>query len=92
MGDSVKYYTFASKEDFDLWHDEIKSLLGYPLPSVDIDGNVIGEPFTTDYTSIYRVADDDWRAIIDEQYAEGLTESEAPTIQDDRWEDDQALA
>lgn len=85
MGDAVRYYTFESKAAFDSWHDNVKTLLGYPLPSLDIDGNIIGEPFTTEYTNVYRVGDNDWRAIIDEQYADGLTPSTAPIIEDERY-------
>lgn len=88
----MKWYSFSSKEAFDTWHTELKNQLGYPLPSISQDGSILGEPYTVDYTSVLQVAENDWRTIVDEQYAEGLTESEAPTIQDDRWEDDEALA
>ena len=80
----MKWYKFSSKEDFDLWHEGIKQQLGYPLPSKDSDGFVIGEPYIYEYTSVVQVGDNDWRSIIDEQYAEGLELSEAPVFPDER--------
>lgn len=81
----MKWYSFTSKEAFDTWHEALKTELGYPLPSVDSEGNVLGEPFTTEYTSVIEVAADDWRTVIDEQYADGLTPSSAPIIKDERY-------
>jgi hypothetical protein len=87
MGNAVKWYKFTSEQDFDVWHDQIKESLDFPLPSIDIDGNVVGEPYTTQYTYAVKVSDNDWRAIVDEQYAEGLIESEEPTFEDGRYEE-----
>ena len=80
----MEWYTFISKEAFDTWHEGLKALLGYPLPSVDKEGNVIGEPYTTEYTSVVEVAPDDWRTIADSQYAEGLEVSTEPVFPDER--------
>ena len=80
----MNWYTFTSKEAFDTWHEELKTRLGYPLPSVDQEGNVIGEPYTTEYTSIVKYADNDWRTIIHEEYAKDLTISTEPIFADER--------
>ncbi len=77
-----KWYTFDSLESFDSWHDQLKIALGYPLPSIDSQGNVIGEPFSTDYTSVIKVTDNDFRAVVEDEYAKGLTLSEQPIFTD----------
>jgi hypothetical protein len=77
-----KWYAFDSIESFNTWHDNLKSELGYPLPSIDSEGNIIGEPFSTDYTSVIKVADNDFRAVVEDEYAEGLTLSEQPIFED----------
>jgi len=76
----MNWYTFSSLEAFNTWHESIKVQLGYPLPSKDINGNIVGEPFTTDYTNPVVVSDTDVRAYIDEQYASNLTLSESPIL------------
>ena len=80
----MKWYTFISKEAFDIWHEGIKALLGYPLPSFDKNGNEVGEPYTTEYTSVVKFADGDWRTISAEEYAEGLELSTKPIFPDER--------
>ena len=80
----MNWYTFISKEAFDTWHEGLKALLGYPLPSVDKEGNVIGEPYTTEYTSVVEVGQGDWRTIAEPQYAEGLDLSTKPVFFDER--------
>jgi hypothetical protein len=77
-----KWYTFDSLESFDSWHEALKIALGYPLPSIDSEGNVIGEPFSTDYTSVIKVTDNDFRAVVEDEYAKGLTLSEQPIFTD----------
>lgn len=77
-----KWYSFDSIESFDQWHEALKTQLGYPLPSIDQDGNIIGEPFSTDYTSIVKVTDNDYRAVVEDEYADGLILSEKPVFQD----------
>lgn len=80
----MKWYKFASKETFDIWHESVKNELGYPLPSYDLDGNILGEPYTTEYTSVVKVSENDWRTISDPIYAEGLEPSEEPVTIDER--------
>lgn len=78
MGNTVKWYKFPSREAFDVWHNKVCIELGLPKPSVDIYGNIVGEPFTTSYTDVIEVAENDFRAQSEEKYAEGLTLSERP--------------
>jgi len=80
----MNWYTFTSKEAFNTWHEELKARLGYPLPSLDQEGNVIGEPYTTEYTSVVKYADADWRTIIDAEYAQDLILSVEPIFADER--------
>jgi hypothetical protein len=77
-----KWYTFDSIESFDSWHEALKIALDYPLPSIDSEGNVIGKPFSVDYTSVIKVADNDFRAVVEDEYAKGLTLSEQPIFTD----------
>jgi hypothetical protein len=80
----MNWYTFTSREAFDTWHEALKAELGYPLPSIDDEGNVIGEPYTTEYTSVVEVGLNDWRTTASEQYAEGLELSTKPIFPDER--------
>jgi hypothetical protein len=74
----MNWYKFLSLEAFNAWHDALKIELGYPLPSVDSQGNVIGDPYTTEYTSVLKVSPNDWRTISAPEYAEGLEPSSKP--------------
>ncbi len=70
---------FPSLESFNAWHEEIKEHLGLPKISTDSDGNLIPEAtITTDYVLPVVLSSDDVRALIDEEYAEGLELSEVP--------------
>lgn len=80
----MNWYTFTSKEAFDTWHEALKVELGYPLPSIDKEGNVIGEPYTTEYTSVVQVSQNDWRTIADPEYAQDLELSTKPVFSDER--------
>jgi hypothetical protein len=80
----MNWYTFISKETFDTWHETLKAKLGYPLPSFDQEGQFVGEPYTTEYTSIVKYAEGDWRTIVDEEYAEDLVLSTEPVFADER--------
>jgi len=81
------WYTFDSEESFNTWHEALKAELGYPIPSIDFEGNVIGEPYSTDYAQYIKVNETDYRAYIEDIYADGLTlstnpmeQNEAPTL------------
>lgn len=80
----MNWYKFTSLEAFNTWHEALKAELGYPLPSIDQDGNVIGEPFTTEYTSVVKVSDNDFRTIAKAEHAEGLEASTEPVFPDER--------
>lgn len=77
-----KWYSFDSIESFNSWHETLKADLNYPLPSMDEDGNIVGEPYSTEYTSAVKVADNDYRAVIEDKYADGLILSEKPIFED----------
>lgn len=62
------YYSFNSVEDFDLWHENIKQELGYPLK----DG------ITTEYTELLTKDDGELYAFVDDELAAGLTQTEKP--------------
>jgi hypothetical protein len=76
------WYSFDSIESFNAWHEALKAELGYPLPSIDQDGNIVGEPYSTEYTSAVKVSDNDFRAIVEDQYSDGLILSEKPFFED----------
>jgi len=68
-----------SIDQFDLWHDAIKTELGLPKMSVGKNGEI--DPtavVSTDYVLPTIVAENDIRALISEIYAEGLEISENP--------------
>lgn len=70
---------FDSLNDFEEWHSIIKSELGLPKVSVDIDGNPVLEATrTTDYVTPQIVSNEDVRALIDEKYAKDLKRSQSP--------------
>ena len=77
-----KWYSFDSIESFNSWHEALKTELGYPLPSLDQDGNLIGEPYSTDYTAAVKVSDNDYRAVVEDQYSDGLTLTDKPIFDD----------
>jgi hypothetical protein len=85
MGNAVNWYKFDSLEKFNAWHDALKVLLGYPIPSLDSEGNIVGEPFSTEYTFVVKVEDDDWRAKSNPEYAEGLEPSSDPFERDETY-------
>ena len=70
-----------SLEEFNAWHDIVKAELGLPKASVDADGNEIeGSLVITDYVLPTVVAENDVRACIAEEYAEGLEPSTDPIV------------
>lgn len=58
---------FESLEDFNIWHDEIKAILGIPLP----DG------ITTEYTTAHLMSDGSYSAWVEEIHADGLIPGDA---------------
>ena len=65
------YYKFESQEHFNLWHNNLKEQLGYPL----------NDGITTNYTELLTKDNGELYAFVDEQYSNGL---EITTKQDDK--------
>lgn len=72
----MAWYKFESLENFNTWHEGIKLELGYPYPSIDPEGNSC-EPLNTEYTSVEFI-NDEFKAWVDEEHAQGLTPTTAP--------------
>ena len=70
MGYTLKYYKFNSITEFQQWHTETKNSLGIP------------DEVTLEYTQGVVVAENDVRAQIADELANGLTECLPP--QNDR--------
>lgn len=83
----MPWYKFDSEEAFAAWHEEVKQRLGYPLPSINSEGEIIGEPYTTNYTAVIKISNSDWRAFVEKEHAQGLTESEEPVFENTRVEE-----
>jgi hypothetical protein len=85
-----QWYTWATVEAFDAWHEVVKQALELPKPGINAKtGHVdVTATWTTDYTSITEVAEGDYRAMVQESIAEQFSEglgaiSEAPPLPDD---------
>lgn len=65
---------FETIEEFETWHESIKTALGIPLP----DG------ITTEYTEAFQVSDGSYSAWVEESEAEGLTEG-IPYVKEKAW-------
>jgi len=77
------WYIWTSITSFNTWHKQIKIQLGIPKPSVDEFGEVVPDGVINDeYTKPVIVAKNDVRALVQEQYSEGLTPSESPYIRE----------
>lgn len=77
----MNWYTWDSIGSFNTWHEAIKTQLGLPKTSVTADGTqVLDAVITNQYTNPFTVAKDDIRAMVEPDYADGLTPSESPYI------------
>lgn len=68
------WYEWNTKEDFDNWHNALCVELGYPLTPVN---QATGEPDenaqkTVAYTESHQI-ENKWIALIEPEYANGLT-------------------
>jgi hypothetical protein len=73
------WYKWESIESFELWHVAIKNELGLPKQSVTFEGlEVANGVITNQYTNAIIVAENDIRAAVELNYADGLTPSEDP--------------
>ncbi len=71
------WYEWNSKEEFNLWHNDLCSNLGYPLTPVNQLTGLPDEDAqkVTEYTQAFLV-NDKWIAFVDEEYATDLTQTE----------------
>lgn len=65
------WYSWASSDRFDAWHDTVCAALGLPKPGrnaatgeIDLDAQ-----WTTAYTVAVEVTADDWRAVVEDEIA-----------------------
>jgi hypothetical protein len=73
------WYTWDSLESFNEWHLAKMAELGLPKLSVDAEGNTIADSVeTTAITIVEKIADNDYRAQVEDNNAEGLTLSTKP--------------
>ena len=71
------WYEFISLEEFDVWHNDLCTLMGYPLKSVNqLTGQVDDEAtMTTAYCEPILV-NGKYIAFVEVEHAQGLTETE----------------
>lgn len=68
---SWQWYEWQSVEDFDIWHDTIKTELGLPRLSVDKNGNPC-EPAIENYTQAIET-EGKAIAMVEDEFATHLT-------------------
>lgn len=62
----MTWYKWNSKDEFDVWHDNVKNALGLPKYGVGMNGGPQEDsPLIEDYVIPVEVATDDWRANIE---------------------------
>lgn len=68
------WYEWNSIEEFNIWHDQLCSQLGFPLIGINLATGEPDEnaPKTTKYTNTIQV-ENKWIAFIEEQYSTNLT-------------------
>lgn len=68
----MAWYTWQSQEDFDTWHEEVKTQLGLPMPGKNAHTGEVDESaqWTTDYTSVTEVGPGDFRAFVEDRVAQ----------------------
>lgn len=67
------WYEWETLDSFNVWHDNLKEQLGYPLIGYN---QATGEPqpesaWVTEYTKAYPV-EDKWIAVVETEYAKDL--------------------
>ena len=80
MGNALmRWYKWSSLNDFNVWHNEIKKQLNLPKMSVDFTGQIVPNAvINSAYTQIHKVAENDYRALVADEYVDGLELSENP--------------
>ena len=68
------FYEWDLLDDFNTWHEAIKTQLGYPLIGINQGSGLPDENacWTTEYTSTKEV-EGKFIALVETEYAEGLT-------------------
>ena len=72
------WYQFQTMDNFNTWHETTKAAFGFPIQNIDADKNPVEGSFTTDIAIAVELGNNDVRAEVNNQYAEGLTICEAP--------------
>jgi hypothetical protein len=80
MGHTLKnWYKWDSLESFNVWHNQIKEQLDLPKMSVDITGQIVPDAvINSAYTEVHHIAENDYRAFLADEYADGLELSDNP--------------
>lgn len=68
------WYEWNSAEEFDSWHQNLKTALNYPIPSRNQATGEIDESaqWTTDYTTVTQI-DNKWIALVEQEHSTLLT-------------------
>ena len=71
------WYQWDTKEEFDAWHNNLCSVLGYPLTPVNQLTGLPDEDAqkVVRYTDVFEV-EGKWIAWVDNEYNNGLTQTE----------------
>lgn len=70
-----KFYEWKTQELFDEWHNKLMTDLDYPIENINQATGLPDGTFTEIYTQSFQV-DGKVIAVVDEQYADGLVETE----------------
>lgn len=70
MGD-IMWYSWNSLDSFEIWHNEVKNILGIPYPNRNSATNEIDESaqWTVSYTDPMVITSSDIRAYVEEHIA-----------------------
>lgn len=75
----MRWCKWSSLEDFNIWHNQIKEQLNLPKMSVDMAGQMVTDAIINSaYTQVHHIGKNDYRALVGEEYADGLELSENP--------------
>jgi hypothetical protein len=77
----MNWYEWETLQDFNAWHNVIKTKLNYPLASYNqLTGKLnTTAQLTTEYTSVIMV-EGKWVGIVEDEHAEGLTATDLRPI------------
>jgi hypothetical protein len=66
------FYEWDSLELFNVWHNNLKLQLGYPIENTNQATGLGDGTFTESYTTPIQI-DDKWIAVVEDTYADNLT-------------------